>query len=266
MALTAEIAADPFLELDARRLETFRTEYRERFAGDGYNGFRHAATVFAIGALALGILAKNVKKIKPAEAAIVPATFLLCNVVEWSMHNFLMHVPRKGALGIYQRHTLNHHQFFSRDRMTYESTADYRIVFFPPAAIATLVALSCTTAFGIAKATRSRNAGLLFAMTTTGMYLVYETFHYCSHQPDSWLMNNIPFVNTIRRHHAAHHDKRIMKDRNMNLTFPIADWLFGTSDLDRGLFGHLFNSMDETYVKPEYSRDGLAARRAMRKA
>ena len=24
----------------------------------------------------------------------------------------------------------------------------------------------------------------------------------------------------------------------MNLTYPIADWLFGTSDLDRGLLGH----------------------------
>ena len=27
----------------------------------------------------------------------------------------------------------------------------------------------------------------------------------------------------------------------MNLTFPIADWLFGTSDLDCGVIGHLFN-------------------------
>jgi len=27
---------------------------------------------------------------------------------------------------------------------------------------------------------------------------------------------------------------------NMNLTLPIADWALGTSDLDRGLIGHLF--------------------------
>jgi hypothetical protein len=32
-----------------------------------------------------------------------------------------------------------------------------------------------------------------------------------------------------------------MMERNMNLTYPIADWLFGTTDLDRGLLGHLFN-------------------------
>jgi hypothetical protein len=36
---------------------------------------------------------------------------------------------------------------------------------------------------------------------------------------------------------------------NMNLTFPIADWLFGTSDLDRGLLGHLFNGYETRFLK-----------------
>jgi hypothetical protein len=36
---------------------------------------------------------------------------------------------------------------------------------------------------------------------------------------------------------------------NMNLTFPIMDWLFGTSDLDRGLIRHLLNGYDGQHVK-----------------
>jgi len=36
---------------------------------------------------------------------------------------------------------------------------------------------------------------------------------------------------------------------NMNLTFPIADWLFNTSDLKRGLLGHLFNGYSKKYIK-----------------
>jgi hypothetical protein len=36
---------------------------------------------------------------------------------------------------------------------------------------------------------------------------------------------------------------------NMNLTYPIADWLFGTSDLDRGLIGHVFNGYDNRFIK-----------------
>jgi hypothetical protein len=35
----------------------------------------------------------------------------------------------------------------------------------------------------------------------------------------------------------------------MNVTFPVADWLFGTSDLDRGLLGHLFNGYDSRHVR-----------------
>jgi hypothetical protein len=44
-------------------------------------------------------------------------------------------------------------------------------------------------------------------------------------------------------------------ERNMNLTYPIADWYMGTSDLQRGLLGHLFNGYSTRYVKKEYVAD-----------
>jgi hypothetical protein len=40
-----------------------------------------------------------------------------------------------------------------------------------------------------------------------------------------------------------------MMEKNMNLTFPIADWLFGTSDLNRGLLGHVFNGYNIRHLK-----------------
>ena len=42
-----------------------------------------------------------------------------------------------------------------------------------------------------------------------------------------------------------------MMHKNMKLTYPFADWLFGTIDLDRGLLGHLFNGYSTKYVKRE---------------
>jgi len=42
-----------------------------------------------------------------------------------------------------------------------------------------------------------------------------------------------------------------MMKYNMNLTFPIADWFFNTTDLRRGLIGHLFNGYSERHVKEE---------------
>jgi hypothetical protein len=73
--------------------------------------------------------------------------------------------------------------------------------------------------------------------------------HFCCHVDENWFVRNCPFVNTLRRHHTAHHNARLMMETNMNLTFPIADWLFGTSDLRRGLLGHLFNGYDDSHLK-----------------
>jgi hypothetical protein len=42
-----------------------------------------------------------------------------------------------------------------------------------------------------------------------------------------------------------------MQTRNFNLTFPLCDALFGTSDLDRGVIGTLFNGNSNEYMKPD---------------
>ena len=51
--------------------------------------------------------------------------------------------------------------------------------------------------------------------------------------------------------HYIHHVLGFMQTRNFNLTFPICDWAFGTSDLDRGLIGTLFNGDSHKYMKTE---------------
>ena len=57
---------------------------------------------------------------------------------------------------------------------------------------------------------------------------------------------------------------RLMMEVNMNLTFPIADWLFGTSDLDRGLVGTLRHALPEEDSEQQASaprRGGGGSRR-----
>jgi sterol desaturase/sphingolipid hydroxylase (fatty acid hydroxylase superfamily) len=100
----------------------------------------------------------------------------------------------------------------------------------------------------------SANAGWLLMCTTVGMYLNYEFFHWCCHVKDDRVVRFLPFINTIRRHHIAHHNQAIMMEKNFNLTYPIADWLFGTSDLRRGLLGHLFNGYDRRHVRQDLRR------------
>jgi hypothetical protein len=185
----------------------FRNEYRSRILG-WYDGYFHIFIIYAMGAAAFYIYVEHIHDVTLLEWLTVPLTFFFTNIFEWAVHKFIMHRPVniKGLRSIYERHTLNHHQFFTDEEMR-------------------------------------------FMCVTTGMYLVYEFMHFCCHVEENWFVRNCPFVNSLRRHHTAHHNGRLMMEVNMNLTFPIADWLFGTSDLNRGLLGHLFNGYETRYLK-----------------
>jgi hypothetical protein len=124
--------------------------------------------------------------------------------------------------------------------MRFRDQKDWRVTVFPPYALVVFILMSIPMAVVL---------GWLFMCVTTGMYLIYEFMHFCCHVDENWFVRHCPFVNTLRRHHTAHHNARLMMEVNMNLTFPIADWLFGTSDLDRGVIGHLLNGYDTSYLK-----------------
>jgi len=161
-----------------------------------------------------------------------------------------MHRPIniRGLRSVYERHTLNHHQFFTDSEVRFRDHKDWRVTVFPPFALVTFTMMSIPPAL-IVGLLVSANVGWLLISTTTGMYLIYEFMHFCCHVDEGWFVRNCPFVNTLRRHHISHHNTHLMMERNMNLTFPIADWLFGTSDLNRGLLGHLFNGYGTKHLK-----------------
>ena len=231
------------------KLIKFRKTYREQIDG-WYNGSLHVAIIYSIGGLLMFHYVNNINNIIAWELIIIPVTFIICNIFEWALHKYVMHKPQNfpGARAIYSRHTQQHHQFFSKDEMRFAGSHDWRVTFFPPYALIVFTLISIPGLL-ILSWLFTPNTGWLFIITTTSMYLIYESMHFCCHVGDNFLLRNLPFVNTLRRHHAAHHDQGVMTKINMNLTFPIADWLFKTSDLDRSLLGHLLNGYSEKHKR-----------------
>ena len=231
------------------RQKAFRHEYRSRIMGF-YDGYLHIAIIYAMGAAAFYIYLEHLSAPSWLELMTIPLTFLFTNLFEWWVHKFIMHRPIniRGLRAVYERHTLNHHQFFTDEEMRFRDHKDWRVTVFPPYALVVFILMSIPAGIILGKIF-TPNVGWLFMCTTTGMYLLYEFMHFCCHVEENWFVRNCPFVNTLRRHHTAHHNARLMMETNMNLTFPIADWLFGTSDLDRGLVGHLFNGYDTRHLK-----------------
>ena len=231
------------------KLVKFRALYREQIDG-WYNGFLHVFIIYSIGALLMYFYIAHLNQITLWEWVVVPITFILCNIFEWAIHKYVMHKPQNfpGARAIYSRHTQQHHQFFDQNEMRFAGPHDWRVTFFPPYALIIFTFMSIPGLI-VLSMIFSSNVGWLFISTTTSMYLIYEFMHFCCHVGDNRFLRNMPFVNTLRRHHAAHNDMGVMTKWNMNLTFPIADWLFKSSDLKRGLLGHIFHGYNEEFLK-----------------
>ncbi|MAE63880.1 MAG: fatty acid hydroxylase [Phycisphaeraceae bacterium] len=239
-----------------RRQAAFREDFRLRIARL-YNGPLHVLMIFSIGAATIWYCAQQVSGPAWYEWFVVPVVFVFGNLFEWWIHRFVMHRPIKGFgnffMAIYTRHTLAHHQFFTDQEPTIDNLRDFRIVFFPPYALVTFILMSIAPA-AFLMLVGFPNMGWILLCTNAAIYLNYEFFHFCCHVKNDRIVRHIPFINTIRRHHIAHHDTHQMMERNFNLTYPFADWLFGTSDLDRGVLGHLFNGYSNRRVKPSRRR------------
>lgn len=236
------------------RQRRFRQEYRNRLAG-WYHGWVHLFIIYGTGFTALYIYFANLSDVRWWEWIALPLGFVAYQAAEYALHVHILHRPRRNVIlrALYVRHTLMHHQFFTREEMRFADHHDWRVTFFPPFTLIGLTLLSVPPAL-IGGLLVSQNFGWLVMASFTGSYLFYELIHFCCHIDDNVIVRNLPIINSARRHHAAHHDQALMMELNMGIGTPIFDWAFGTSDLNRGLLGHLFNGYSTRYVRTDLRR------------
>lgn len=200
----------------------FRAKARAKGVGPHYSGILHFGFV---NAAALAVIAAAALRLHAPRWSIltVPITFFYANLIEWMAHRGPMHRQRRLLKLVYQRHTLLHHSFFTRDQMELDSTRDFKMVLFPPVLLIFFFGLFALPVGLALDAFAGGNVAALFVITAMSYYLLYEWLHLAYHAGD-----RAPrLIAGLRRHHAAHHDPNGM-DSNFNITFPICDRLFGT--------------------------------------
>lgn len=118
-----------------KRQEAFRADYREKLSR-WYSGSGHVFLIYAIGLAGIFYFTRQIHDVRWYEWLTIPVAFAIASWFEWWIHKYVMHSPIKGFMGIYKRHTLAHHQFFTEHEPSVDSNRDFRIVFFPPYALA----------------------------------------------------------------------------------------------------------------------------------
>lgn len=191
-----------------------------------YSPLGHVCTTSGIGLVAVLVAVTRLDGVAVRDLWIVPVTLVVANVFEWLLHREVLHRPRLGGF-IYDKHTMEHHRLYRQDSMAVREWRELPLILLGPAtfsivaATAAVVALVPALLFGA-------NAGWL-ALATEAFYLTcYELLHLSYHLPENHPVGRLRIIRRLGAHHGRHHDPRLMRRWNLNVSIPLADWLFRT--------------------------------------
>lgn len=191
-----------------------------------YSPIAHfACTVgFCTAAVSLGLVGIN--GLRWYEFLLIPPSLVFLNIFEWWAHRRVMHST--GILGfLYRTHTLEHHRLYRWGDMGIRSWREVYYVLIPLRAIVGMV-LTTSALIALIGLLISANAAWLFLMMVSVYVLAYEVTHLIYHLNDDHVLRRSRLVRRLAEHHARHHDPKLMQRWNFNITFPLADTVFGT--------------------------------------
>jgi hypothetical protein len=152
---------------------------------------------------------------------------VISNATEWRAHRDLLHRRTPGFTVLYDRHTPQHHRIFVTWDMAVRESREFARVLIPSYGIFSvfLVTLPITAALAVL---RQWDMAMIFVAVCMMYVVSYEWLHASYHAPDASWVGRRALVRRLRRHHAAHHDPRLMQKWNFNVTLPLWDWVRGT--------------------------------------
>lgn len=191
-----------------------------------YSPWLHLAFPSLVGAAVIAFACAMVDGLRLWQLAVIPAGFVLANLVEWHAHKELLHKRRWFAPALYDQHTPKHHQIYTTDAMEVQDPRELRLVLIPAYGILLILLSSAPMTYLLWR--WSPNVAWLWLATNTGYILAYEWLHLAYHAPKTSFAGRNRWIRKLRRHHAIHHDLQMMQAWNFNVTVPLFDWILGT--------------------------------------
>ena len=168
--------------------------------------------------------------IRPLAVLVVPVALAFANALEHAVHRGPMHHRRRWFDGLFRRHTLQHHRFFTREHMEIRSRRELFFVLFP-VQFGLMAVTGTVLAFVALRAAVHTDVAALAALTFVAYFLALEWLHLAFHLPSAWFERG-PLrgraLRALREHHRIHHDPRLMSRFNFNITVPWTDRARGT--------------------------------------
>jgi hypothetical protein len=209
-------------------ISAYRDRYRREHVPAYYRGGLHLLFTFGVGTAVLLWSLLHLRGVTPWEWLAVPLTASYANLAEYWGHRGPMHHLKPRLRAVYERHTRQHHRFFTDATMPIDGLRDLRAVLFPPVLMTFFITAFAVPCAALLAWLASPNVAWLFVATTVGYFLNYEFLHLAYHLPPGHPVARLPLVGRLKRLHQTHHDPRVMAQCNFNISYPLGDWLFGT--------------------------------------
>jgi len=167
----------------------------------------------------------RIEALRPVELLAIPVTWIAALGFEWRVHKDILHhrMPLLGLL--YERHELAHHVIYTDRDMTMRSRREFWLVLMPPYAIVLVfLFLVLPLAIGLTYVLGT-NVAMLVTATSMAFFLSYEWLHLAYHLPVDHPVAKVGVIARLREHHLRHHEPRLMKRWNFNVTVPLFDWI-----------------------------------------
>jgi hypothetical protein len=181
-----------------------------------------------VGVTVIATALAQIRDLRLLELLTVPAVYLFANAFEWWIHGAALHRRHPLAPVLYDQHTPKHHMLYLTDDMAMRDPREYRLVLIPAYGLFLIIVGQLAVTSGLWWL-GLRNVACLYAATAIGYAVSYEWLHFSYHLPHEHPVARHPIIRRLARHHAVHHDPRIMQRWNMNVTVPLTDWVMGTA-------------------------------------
>lgn len=207
--------------------EQLRAQLVTAYIHPGYDPRRHLLIPTAIGLFGIAVMCALLRDLRPVELLTIPATLLGGFGLEWRVHKDILHRRVPPLQILYDRHERLHHIIFTHEDMGLRSPQELKLVLLPVFVIVLILALLLPLGLLVGLLV-PRNCALLFVATSLLFFLLYEWLHLAYHLPRDTRIGRNPLLAKLRALHQRHHDPRLMKRWNFNVTVPLFDWLHGT--------------------------------------
>jgi Fatty acid hydroxylase superfamily len=193
-----------------------------------YRPTPHFVIPSLIGLAALIFGAVSVHALRPIELLAIPLTLLAAFGFEWRVHKWVLHKRMPGLGLLYERHELHHHVIYTYEDIVLRSSREMYLILMPAYAVVLIGLINAPIAYGLSFLF-SANVAYIYLVTSMVFFLAYEWLHLAYHLPPAHPIGRLPFIARLREHHRRHHDPRLMKAWNFNVSLPLFDWIYRTT-------------------------------------